>query len=242
MSHYAGSAHLMFDMRDACIEKVVVMQCVCSPASEHRCSFRSKAVPTLTADGKAAVKLIRTESHMPLRLAAPEGSGRARRVDYSKLSFANFKLALFGVCARAVCLLIRSIQMIIQDKVVLGCSLYTQRSKQSRLDVWPFALAYASLWLAAVAGEGVSSDKAGSKLFLLIATPVVLLMHLLVFLGCQWSISCRCTVGYKQCNDIDSAELVRVYPAPNCGLEELVPLQRRKRPTASTVTLAGQPF
>jgi hypothetical protein len=67
--------------------------------------------------------------------------------------------------------------------------------------------------------------QAGSKLFLLIATPVVLLMHLLVFLGCQWSISCRCTVGYKQCNDIDSAELVRVYPAPNCGLEELVPLQ-----------------
>jgi hypothetical protein len=120
--------------------------------------------------------------------------------------------------------------------------------------------------------------QAGSKLFLLIATPVVLLLHLMVFLGCQWSISCRCTVGYKQCSDIDSAELVRVYPAPNCGLEELVPLQvryfveallstlqywcifmhqqladeyyymlfralqRRKRPTASTVTLAGQPF
>jgi hypothetical protein len=67
--------------------------------------------------------------------------------------------------------------------------------------------------------------QAGSKLLLLIATPVVLLMHLLVFLGCQWSISCRCTVGYKQCSDIDSAELVRVYPAPNCGLEELVLLQ-----------------
>jgi hypothetical protein len=49
--------------------------------------------------------------------------------------------------------------MIIKDKAVLGCSLYTQRSKQSRLDVWPFALAYASLWLAAVAGEGVSSGK-----------------------------------------------------------------------------------
>jgi hypothetical protein len=49
--------------------------------------------------------------------------------------------------------------MIIKDKAVLGCSLYTQRSKQTRLDVWPFAVAYASLWLSAVAAEGVNSDK-----------------------------------------------------------------------------------
>jgi hypothetical protein len=55
--------------------------------------------------------------------------------------------------------------MLIKDKAVLGCSLYTQRSKQSRLDVWPFAIAYASLWLTAVAGEGSSSDKV-RRLFL----------------------------------------------------------------------------
>ncbi|CAM9782569.1 unnamed protein product, partial [Choristocarpus tenellus] len=150
----------------------------------------------------------------------------------------------------------------VNDKAVLQVIPYTPRTMLWRLDVVPFALLYALVYTQASSwtGDGVaiwSRVWGREKLALLLALPMVILAQLLVFLFTRWSVRFKCFVAYRRVTSVDHATVVRVVPAPHCGSEELVQLQRRtpdaerselerlkmgRESTSGAIEAAGQRF
>jgi cation-transporting ATPase 13A1 len=78
------------------------------------------------------------------------------------------------------------------DLPLVQATFYVRRPLPLRLDVAPFALAYvASFGCYAIVPELESAA--------VIATPCLVLMHILTFLMTHWSVSVRCATQHSQC-------------------------------------------
>ncbi|CAM9667564.1 unnamed protein product, partial [Heterosigma akashiwo] len=89
-----------------------------------------------------------------------------------------------------------------------------------RLDVLPFCAVYFichwQIWNQS-ADSGI-----GHPVFFIL--PVVLSLHLLVFLFCRWRVSAKVSVGFRRARTLADTHWVRVIPFPNHGTETVVPM------------------
>ncbi|KAH8062207.1 calcium-transporting ATPase [Aureococcus anophagefferens] len=104
------------------------------------------------------------------------------------------------------------------DVSSLDVRLYVKRRPLLRLDVGPFAVAYGALHGAAWAAPS-------PPVAALVAIPVVLTLHLFVFLSTRWSVACRCLVAYRRVDGADAATHALATPA-DAKFRELVALAR----------------
>ncbi|XP_042508532.1 probable manganese-transporting ATPase PDR2 [Macadamia integrifolia] len=112
----------------------------------------------------------------------------------------------------------------IDGKVVEWVDLLKKRHWPWRLDVWPFAILYAT-WLLTV----VPSIDFGDAV---IVFGGLVAIHILVLLFTAWSVDFRCFVQYRKVKDIYHADACKITPSKFSGSKEIVPLHFRK-------TLAG---
>lgn len=125
------------------------------------------------------------------------------------------------------------------DGLVDCVTLYKARHWFLRLDVLPFAVAYAVLF-AVILQHDLQLEFYG-----LVGFPLVLFTHMFIFLLSQSSILLKCSVGNYEVNDIDAAELVHVCTAPNSGNDRIVVLFKEptdQKCTQKFVTIAGNLF
>ncbi|XP_057462142.1 probable manganese-transporting ATPase PDR2 isoform X2 [Actinidia eriantha] len=105
-------------------------------------------------------------------------------------------------------------------KVVDSVDLLRKRHWSWRLDVWPFAILYAS-WILTILPSLDFGDAA-------IVLAALALFHILTFLFTVWSVGFRCFVQYSKVSDIHLADACEITPAKFCGSKEVVPLHFRK--------------
>ena len=104
------------------------------------------------------------------------------------------------------------------DVSSLDVKLYVKRRPLLRLDVCPFAVAYGALHGAAWAAPS-------PPVAALVAIPVVLTLHLFVFLSTRWSVACKCLVAYRRVSDVNAATHALATPV-DAKFRELVALAR----------------
>lgn len=92
----------------------------------------------------------------------------------------------------------------ISDKSVVKVVPYAARHVALRLDVGPFAVLYMAVYWC-IWELGVKDGR--GKAVVLVALPVLLVSHLLVFLSTHWSVRFMCLVSQKRVASIDSAEV-----------------------------------
>ena len=110
---------------------------------------------------------------------------------------------------------------VIADGLVDDVTLYCRRFMLFRLDVLPFLIGYSFLF----GSYGLKYAPFDGFLFF-IAVPVLLLLHLLLFLLSQSSVRLKSLVGNYPVSSIEYADFVHVKAAPNAGLDRLVQLSR----------------
>lgn len=104
------------------------------------------------------------------------------------------------------------------DKNVVEVVPYAPRATFLRLDVGPFALLYVVVccgyYLPFFAGDSNVKDESSSSsssmrnmVAVLVALPIVLVLHMLVFLSTQWSVRFCCVVSQRRVASIDLAEV-----------------------------------
>lgn len=106
----------------------------------------------------------------------------------------------------------------ISDKTVVEVVPYATRSTILRLDIAPFALLYAVVYCwftiplepADNAKDGALLEAAAPRNMVpvLVALPVILVIHLLVFLSTQWSVRFYCMVSHRKVASIHLAEVL----------------------------------
>lgn len=100
----------------------------------------------------------------------------------------------------------------ISDKAVVEVVPYASRHTLLRLDVGPFALLYFAIYACIWEHWPLVLQEGGwSKVVVLVALPVVLMCHLLLFLSTQWSIRFSCVVSQWRVASIDVAEVCARY-------------------------------
>lgn len=108
----------------------------------------------------------------------------------------------------------------IGDGVIDKVTLYKPITWLLRYDVAPFFVAYTILFSAC------SQDLFGFRLLCLITLPLVLSLHLTLFLLSQWSIELKCKLGNRIVDDISKAEIVLITAAKNVGKNKIETLRR----------------
>lgn len=116
----------------------------------------------------------------------------------------------------------------VKDGLIESVTLYKEAAWFLRLDVWPFLLVYAAGLAASV------SDMQFVKLAGLIAVPIGLALHLLLFLLVQSSVHFRCWIGKSSAKDLSEASWVHVRAAKNAGKDRLVPVLRGRKVSPDT--------
>uniref|UniRef100_A0A0D3E1K0 Cation-transporting ATPase n=1 Tax=Brassica oleracea var. oleracea TaxID=109376 RepID=A0A0D3E1K0_BRAOL len=110
-------------------------------------------------------------------------------------------------------------------KVVDKVDLRRKKHWAWRLDVWPFAILYAT-WLTTIVPSIDFTDAA-------IALGGLVASHILVLLFTAWSVDFKCFVQFSKVNSIDQADACKVTPAKFSGSKEVVPLHFRSQLTGS---------
>lgn len=116
----------------------------------------------------------------------------------------------------------------VEDGLIDKVTLYREATWFLRLDVWPFLIVYAA-GLAASMNEAHVIKLAG-----LIAVPIGLGLHLLLFLFAQSSVHFRCWIGKSSAKDLSEASWVHVQAAKNAGKDRLVPVLRGRKISPDT--------
>ena len=117
----------------------------------------------------------------------------------------------------------------IGDGLIDFVSLHSSRPYYARFDVLPFAVLYVSLL--------VCSMHEDTKMIGLIGTPVVLGVHIILFLLSRWSISLRCFLGYREASNIEHCEVVKVIATKNSGDDKIVKIHHTNK--EGTFSVAG---
>lgn len=94
----------------------------------------------------------------------------------------------------------------ISDRAIVEIVPYTSRGMVFRLDIGPFALVYLAIY-SCIWHLGDAVLLGWGRVVVLVVLPVVLLCHLLVFLGTQWSVQFNCLVSQWRVASIDIAEV-----------------------------------
>lgn len=103
-----------------------------------------------------------------------------------------------------------------------------------RLDVLPFVIGYFIFFFLTAFKE--------TLVLSIYLIPAFLLVHLLLFLISQWSLSLKQILGYKVVKNISEATFVFVIAARNMGKNRVEQLHHRSRPQASNLVIAGTSF
>ncbi|CAF2143200.1 unnamed protein product [Brassica napus] len=89
------------------------------------------------------------------------------------------------------------------------------------LDVWPFAILYAT-WLATIVPNVDFIDA-------MIGFGDLLASHILVLLFTMWSVDFKCFIQFSKVNSIIQADAFKVTPAKFSGSKKVVPLHFRSQ-------------
>lgn len=116
----------------------------------------------------------------------------------------------------------------VHGKVMEGVDLMKKRHWPWRLDVWPFAIIYAT-WLFAVVPSIEFGDAA-------IVLGALLAIHILVLLFTAWSVDFKCFVQFSKVKNIHDADACKITPAKFSGSKEVVPLHFRRSSEGSTMS------
>lgn len=92
----------------------------------------------------------------------------------------------------------------VSDKAVVDIVPYAARRSLFRLDVGPFVVLYLAVYHCVWHWD--VKDGWG-KVVVLVALPIVLVCHLLVFLSTQWSVRFMCLVSQWRVASVDLAEV-----------------------------------
>jgi hypothetical protein len=131
----------------------------------------------------------------------------------------------------------------IQDGLIDRVELYTDKTWFLRLDVLPFAVSYA-FFFSILTEESLFH----MKYWALVGIPVVLSIHLLLFLTAQSSVKFRCLIGKSKTLDIEKAKFVLVFAAKNAGKDKIVEMQhlnetiQQQQLQAGSITVFDQTF
>lgn len=126
-----------------------------------------------------------------------------------------------------------------------------------RYDVFPFVVVYAILFSMALCSPDANAvlltsqfstslsleslqSALSAKMFGLIGLPLVLAVHLFLFLMAQNSALLRCRLGNRQVSLVSAADCVFVRAAKNSGKDRIARL--RRSPLSGSVTVAGNKF
>lgn len=102
----------------------------------------------------------------------------------------------------------------VNDKAVVDVVPYAARHALFRLDVGPFVVPYLAIYHCVWHWD--VKDGWG-KVVVLVALPMLLVCHLLVFLSTQWSVRCMCLVSQRRVASIDRAEVKQLSFFPPVG-------------------------
>ena len=152
-------------------------------------------------------------------------------------------------------------KLVVEDGLVSEVTLYRAYPLFMRWDVLPFALAYAvALYLALTEDQtrfdtiqmrytyDVNSadasvyfpDVSYKKLLGCVLTPVLMLVHMMVFFMAQSSVAFRCKLGHKQVGSIAEATIAYVKAAKTVGNDRIAAIGRL--PISGRLSIASQPF
>lgn len=126
---------------------------------------------------------------------------------------------------------------IIADGLIEKVTLYSSSHWLFRRDVIPFLVYYAVFF-----GLALSSNMS-QKYYGLIALPIGLTAHLLLFLLSQWSVNVKCMLGNGKTTDYKAANVLHISAATNAGKDKLLRLDRNTRDMKSTkVSILGKTY
>jgi cation-transporting ATPase 13A1 len=133
----------------------------------------------------------------------------------------------------------------INDGLIDHVILYRAYLWWMRFDVLPFFFLYLILFILAI-NENVDfiniNYDIGMKWSLvgIIAIPIILTLHLFLFLLSQYSVELRCRIGHKEVQSISNAQYIHVKSSKNAGNERIVKVFRTL--LSGKVTVAGKEF
>lgn len=108
----------------------------------------------------------------------------------------------------------------VNAKNLTAVELYKWLPISQRLDVWPWALIYAS-----IVAFGVPNLE---RLDAMILVGGVAVLQILTILFTNWSVDFRCFAHARKVKSVDDAQVCKVLPAKFAGAKEVVPIYRRK--------------
>lgn len=125
----------------------------------------------------------------------------------------------------------------VKDGLIDEVTLHRETFWLLRWDVWPFLIIYGLGLVAAL------SDAHDIKVAGLVAVPLGLTVHLVIFLFAQSSNAVRAFIGKTRVSKLADATWVQVKAAPNAGRDRLVPVLRVwQLPPNARVTIMQQDY
>eukprot|EP01041_Mallomonas_annulata_P003195 gene3195-6306_t len=124
----------------------------------------------------------------------------------------------------------------IDDGLVKHVEMFARLSWYMRWDVLPFMISYPTLFGAAL------HNNESVKTFGLVTIPIILCVHIFLFLISQWSVHIKCVLGHRTVRDIKDAQYLHVIAAKNAGKDRVVKLSRIPKILNGEVSIAGSKF
>eukprot|EP00899_Mesostigma_viride_P025895 jgi/Mesvir1/6490/Mv16761-RA.2 len=120
----------------------------------------------------------------------------------------------------------------VMSKSVERVELYRWLPTYRCLSVWPFALTWLIIIVAAVVALDITDA--------LICLGIAVLLQVLTVLGTYWSVDFKCFVLCRKEADVSKAEIVKVTPAKFAGSKELCNLETREQTILESAMLPSQ--
>ncbi|KAL0223329.1 hypothetical protein P9112_002719 [Eukaryota sp. TZLM1-RC] len=102
-----------------------------------------------------------------------------------------------------------------EPRTIKSIASLQRRSFFQRLDVLPFLLLYTVILPFLLINS--------TRILIYISYPVLVFLHILLFLFQQWSLRCKCFVSYKP-SPVTSSDSICVITLPHCGSSSISPL------------------
>lgn len=112
--------------------------------------------------------------------------------------------------------------LLVDDGLIHQIRLYENKFWLARWDVFPFLVGYATMF--SILFFDAESEFAFPCL---IGIPILLSLHLIIFLFAQSSVLLRCFIGKSVTTDINRASYALVFAAKNAGKDKVVPMLKR---------------
>ncbi|KAB8281294.1 hypothetical protein B0I72DRAFT_90095 [Yarrowia lipolytica] len=124
---------------------------------------------------------------------------------------------------------------LVSSPSIASASLHRELSSLVKLYIWPFVILYPIFTYAYVLKYDTwITGQEWTFLFL----GSIMTTHALTWLGTHWNVNFKSAVESRLVSDIKDADLIKLFPAPNCGAAAMVPIVRKVYESDSTTEIS----